>query len=138
MPTGTRSNIKMKSVTKPMMATASVLIERSLHGLDLISAAHQLGLENQTVGANGDEQNGGDVARPSEREKRPGRQPQIKGQDIVMVGADDFVEQGRGLHAHHEKQDKGRKDIDESLPSGRYVRPDKVDGDVGAPIGGRG
>ena len=37
MPTGTRSSISTNSATKPMMATASVLIARSLDRLDLAS-----------------------------------------------------------------------------------------------------
>ena len=47
----------------------------------------QLGMEDQPVGADGDQQHGGDIAEPGHREERPDRQPQIEGQHMVGAGA---------------------------------------------------
>ena len=114
MPTGTRSSISANSETKPRMATASVLIPL-LHSTGLILVfVHQLRLEDQPVGAHGDQQHGGDVARPGHREERPGRQPQIEGEDVVVIGAAHLVEQRVGLHRHHEQQNQRREYVDDS------------------------
>src|SRR5258708_7438713 len=98
MPTGTRSSISTNSTTKPMMATASVLmIRRSFDRLDLVLAAHELGPEDQPVGAHRNQQHGGGVAEPGDREERPGRQPQLERRQVGVVGRNDFVEQRVGL-----------------------------------------
>jgi hypothetical protein len=81
MPTGTRSSINANSETKPRIATALVL-----------GFLHQLRLEDQPVGANGDQQHSGNVAGPGNREKRPGRQSQVKREHVVVIGAPHLVE----------------------------------------------
>ncbi len=42
-------------------------------------ARQELGMEDQPVGAHGDQQHGGDVAEPGHQIERPDRQPQIEG-----------------------------------------------------------
>ncbi len=117
------------------MATASVLIgASSLDRLDLVLAAHLLGLEDQAIGAHGDQQHGGDVAEPGHQEERPGRQPQVEGEYIVRARGHDLVEQRIGLHRHDEQQHQGRKHIDEALQPGADIGVEQIDRDVGAAI----
>src|SRR5471030_3402595 len=98
MPTGTRSSISPNSATNPMMATASVLIAAaSFDGLLDGGLGDQLGMEDQPVGADRDEQHRRDVAAPGDGEERPVRQMEIIGLDVVGVSRADLVEQRPGL-----------------------------------------
>ena len=68
MPTGTRSSISANSATKPMMATASVLM-LSFDRLDFVlhgRVHHVVGMEDQPIGANRDQQHGRNVAEPGD------------------------------------------------------------------------
>src|SRR6185437_7695955 len=66
-------------------ASLAMTVQTSFDRLDLILAAQKLRAEDQPVGAHGDQQNRGDVAEPSDQKERPGRQPQIEGQNIVAA-----------------------------------------------------
>src|SRR4051795_1363318 len=112
MPTGTRSSMSAKSTTKPMIATASALIaDGSLDRPDLVAAAHQLRPEDEAPGADGDEQHGGDVARPGDREERPGRQVEVVGEDVVGARRHDLVEEHDRLNRDDEEEDERREDV---------------------------
>src|SRR5215472_18189008 len=109
MPTGTRNSISVNSTAKPSIATVSVLNGVScacvlFDRLDLVLTAEKLGMEDQPIGAHGDQQDGGDVAEPGHQEERPDRQAQIESQNVVSPGAAYFVEQRIGLYRHHEQQ----------------------------------
>src|SRR3954469_8033138 len=118
MPTGTRNSISANSATKPMMATASVLmVRRSFDRLDLVLAAHQLGPEDQPVGANRDQQHGGGVAGPGDQEERPGRQAQLERRQVGVVSRNALVQQRVGLHGYDEQQHQRREHVDDALPA---------------------
>src|ERR1700687_357884 len=134
MPTGTRSSISTNKTMKPMMATASVLMT-SLDRPDPIGAAvHQFGLEDQSPGTNRDQQHRRHITGPGHREKRPGRQPQVECEDVVVVCASDLIEQRVGLHAHHKQQHQRGEYIDHALLARSDIGPDQIDGDVRAAI----
>src|SRR5580692_11729591 len=103
MPTGTRNSISANSATKPVMATASVLMPRSLRGLEF-RVVHVFGMEDQPIGADRNQKHRGDVTDPGHRKERPGRHVQVEGRDVVPVGAAHLVEQRPGLRRYHEKQ----------------------------------
>src|ERR1051325_10834168 len=139
MPTGTRNSISANSATKPIMATVSVLM--SFDRLDLFrqrGLGHQLLLEDKPPGADGDEQYGGYVPDPRQREERPGRQAQIEGEHVVVIGAAHLVEQSIGLHRHDEEQDDRGKDVDHALVFRADIGPDQIDRNMRAAVGGRG
>src|SRR6478672_8439910 len=94
MPTGTRNSIRANRLTKPMMATASVLICASLHRLDgLLVALDLFRIEHEPIRADCDQNHRRDVAGPGNGIERPSRQAKIEGQDIVAIGADHLVDQ---------------------------------------------
>src|SRR3954452_12661876 len=98
MPTGTRSIMSTNSTTKPMTATASVLMKRSLDGLgERRRLRHQLRMEDQAPGPDRDQEHGRYVPRPGERHEGPGRQVEIVGRDVGRARVDHLVEQHRGL-----------------------------------------
>src|SRR5580692_11829202 len=136
MPTGTRSTISTNSATNPRTATASVLMPRSLRALEL-GVVHVLGMEDQPIGPDRNQKHGRDVANPGDREERPGRQMQVEGRDMVLIGAPHLVEQRPGLHCHHEQQHKRREHVDQALIFRADITPDEIDGDVGAAIARR-
>src|SRR6185437_1598901 len=92
MPTGTRSNIIANNATNPMIATASVLIARSFDGLGR-GVVDQFEMKDQPIGADRDQQHGRYVTGPGDGKKRPGRQPQVESEDVVVICAAHFVEQ---------------------------------------------
>src|SRR5688572_9084389 len=115
MPIGTRSSISTNRTTNPMTATRSGLM-RSLDRPDRRIAAEEFGMEDQPVSAHGDQQHGGDVTDPGEREERPHRQPQVEGEQVRIARGYHLVEQGVGLHHHDEQQHQGREHVDHPLP----------------------
>src|SRR3954468_4564779 len=138
MPTGTRSSISTNRMTKPRMAMASGLIARiSFHRPRGIPAFDQFGMEDQAIGAQSNEEDGGDVAEPGQQEERPGRQPQIEREHVVGARRPYLVVEGDGLHRDHEQEHQGREDVDRALVLRPDIGPEQVDGDVGAAIGGR-
>src|SRR5258708_3524695 len=93
MPTGTRSSMRMNKATKPRTAMTSVLIAAcSLDRLLVVGFAHQLGMEDQPVGAHGDQDHRRNVAEPGHGKKRPDRQVEIVGQHVVAGRRRDLVE----------------------------------------------
>src|SRR5581483_10858211 len=101
MPTGTRKSISANSATNPMTATASVLMPRSLRGLQL-GIVHLLGMEDQAVSADRDQQHRGNIAGPCDCEEWPSRHVHVERRDMVAIGAPHLVEQRPGLHRHDE------------------------------------
>src|ERR1700694_2257689 len=106
IPTGTRKSISANRTTKPMTATASVLMRlASLDGLHGQLLAHELfRLEYEAIGSGRDQKHSRGVAAPGHGEERPRRQAHIEGAHVVGVGADHLVEKRIGLHSHHEQQ----------------------------------
>src|SRR4051794_6467153 len=99
MPTGTRKSISTNKTTKPVTATASALMRPpSLDRLHGVRPVDPVGMEDQAIGTNRNEQNGRDVTEPGHGEERPRRQVQVVGEDVVVIGLHDLVEQHDGLH----------------------------------------
>src|ERR1700723_2199802 len=99
MPTGTRSRISPNKATKPSAAAALELIaSASFHGLDDRFGVELLGVKHKPPAAHGDEDHGGHVARPGDREERPCRQMKIVGQNMVGARRAHLVEQHRSLN----------------------------------------
>src|SRR5688572_12851961 len=98
MPTGTRSSISVNSVTKPTMATRPALIApASLNGPRRIGGrGNRLWMEDQPVGAQGDQQHGRRIADPGDGEGWPGREAQRERADVGLIGTDHLVEQAVG------------------------------------------
>src|SRR6478672_4621540 len=134
MPTGTRSSISTNSATKPRMATASVLTRASFDRLDLILAAEQLGMEDEPVGAHGDQQHRGGIADPGHQEERPNRQPQVESQNVIGAGRPDLVVKRVGLDRDHKQQHQRGEYIDPPLQPRADAGVEQVDGDVGAAV----
>ena len=91
-------------------------------------------MEDQPIGAHGNQQHRGHVAEPCHQEKRPGRQPQIEGQHIVGPRADDLVEQGPCLNRDDEQEDERREYVDEALQFRPDIGVNEVDRDVRAAV----
>ena len=87
---------------------------------------HVLGVEDQPEGADRDQQHGRDVAQPRHQRERPGRDIQIIGQHVVLIGQPHLVEQHDGLHGHDEQQHQRGEDIDQPLAA-RAPRPTTPD-----------
>ena len=137
MPTGTRSSISANRLTKPIRATASLLMP--IYSAVLILAiVHLIRMENQPPGPDRDQQHRRDVADPRHQKERPDRHLQIHGHDVLGARAHHLVEQRVGLHRHHEQQHQGREHVDPALVFRRRIGPDQIDGDVGAAIAGGG
>src|SRR3954463_6127476 len=134
MPTGTRRSISTNRTRKPRTATASVLMPSSLDRLDLVLPAHQFRLEDQAIGAHGNQQHCGDVAKPGHQKKRPGRQSQVESEHVVSPCGDYLVEQSPGLHRDHEQQDEGGEYVDEALQLRPDIRIEEIDRDVGPAV----
>src|SRR5271167_1522479 len=83
MPTGTRSSISANRQTKPTIATIS-LFTPSLRRLYL-RVVNILGMKNEPIGSDRDQQDRRGVTRPCDGEERPGRQLQVVGQDMVAI-----------------------------------------------------
>ncbi|KAH2808148.1 hypothetical protein KXV85_006099, partial [Aspergillus fumigatus] len=66
---------------------------RLLHGLDFGFVVHLFRMEDQAIGADRDQEHGGEIAGPGHREERPGRHVQVEGQHIVVPGVAHLVEQ---------------------------------------------
>src|ERR1700728_3956401 len=102
MPTGTRSSISANRQTKPAIATISLFtpLLRRLY----LGVVNILGMKDEPIGSDRDQQHRGGVARPCNGEERPGRQLQVVGQDVVVIGRAHLVEQRDGLHRDDEQQ----------------------------------
>src|SRR3954464_9067429 len=135
MPTGTRSSISTNRTTKPRTAMASELIARfSFHRPRGIPAFKQFGMKDQAIGAQRNQDDGGDVAEPGQQEERPSWKPQIEREHVVGARCPYFVVEGEGLHRDHEQEYQGREDVDRALVLRPDISPQQVDGDVGAAV----
>src|SRR6516162_9654847 len=133
MPTGTRNSISTNSATNPRTATASLVIA-SLDRLDLILGAEFVRLEDQPVSANGDQQHGRDVAEPGDQEKRPDRQAQIEGKNVIGARGPNLVVERVGLHRDDEQENERSEHVDDALQARADIGVEQVHGDVGAAI----
>ena len=75
-------------------------------------------VEDQAIGAHRDQDDGAYIARPGDREERPGRKVQVVGQHIVGAGRADLVEQHGGVNGDDEQQHERGEDIDGAFPRG--------------------
>src|SRR5579883_1429255 len=137
MPTGTRNSISANSATNPIPATASVLMPRLLRRLQP-RVMYLVGMEDQAVSADRDQQHRRNIARPCDREERPGRHVHVEGRDMILIGAAHLVEQRPGLHRHDEQKHERCEHVDQALVFWPDVTPHQIDGDVSAAIGGGG
>src|SRR5215468_2520856 len=120
------------------MTLSSSWHRASFHCLRLrLGGAQILRVEDQPPGTDSDQQHGRYVARPRDREERPGRQMEVDGQDIVVAGGDHLVEQGVGLHRDHEQQHQGGEHVDDALPPRPHIGPNQVDRNMAAAIARR-
>src|SRR5262249_37232407 len=103
MPTGTRRSINANRLTKPMMATASVLIDFSLHwSYGSFGTFDLVRIEHEPIGPDRDQHDRRHGTGPGDGVERPGREAQVEGGDVVVILADDLVDQRVGLHRHYE------------------------------------
>jgi hypothetical protein len=95
-------------------------------------------LKDQAPGAYGNQQHSAHVPHPRDGKKGPGRQVQVVGEHVVVVGAAHLVKQHDGLHSDDKQQHQSGKDIDEAFEACVRQAPDQVHGDVAAPVAGGG
>ncbi len=140
MPIGTRSSIRTKRRDEAddgdgVGAHGSSPLAR----LDeFVRVLHHLGMEDQPIGAHGDQQHGGDVADPGDREERPHRQAQIEGRHVVESGASRPCRTAcRSAPTTTNSSTSVANTSITRCQLGADVGPEQVDRDVRAAIGGR-
>src|ERR1700680_3817876 len=140
IPTGTRKSINANRTTKPMTATASVLMRlASLDGLHGQRLAHELfRMKYEAIGSDRNQKHRRGVAEPGDGEEWPRRQAHIEGAHVVSVGADYLVKKRIGLHGHHEQQNQRREDVGPALVTRANVAPNQIHRDVRAAVRGSG